>query len=136
MFPRLELEFDLPDNPIPLNRARKGRSLFYDPQMQVKQNIRDYVKNKHKIEIKPFDCPIHLEVECFFKMPKSWSKKKRASLNGYAHTNNIDLDNLIKMIGDTFNGVLWTDDRLIYSTKSIKLWSEEPATVVRIYCLH
>jgi len=53
-------------------------------------------------------------------MPKSWSKKKRAAMNGKPHQQTPDLDNLIKAVQDT----LFKDDSHIwkYSPPPYKIW--------------
>lgn len=115
----------LPGKPIPLKRPRGTKSgIFYDPQYKVKENIRSYVKTHFKDEIKLLSEPFVLKLEFHYPMPKSWSKKKKNEKREKPHDGNYDLDNFIKMIGDTFNGMLWEDDRLIYRIEAIKIWDD------------
>lgn len=61
-------------------------------------------------------------------MPKSWSKKKRASFNGKPHMNVPDLDNLIKALCDAVHD----DDAHLWSIYAEKFWGEEPEIRVEL----
>jgi Holliday junction resolvase RusA-like endonuclease len=52
--------------------------------------------------------PLTLEVQISLNTPKSWSKKKKAATRYVTGT--PDCDNLIKLIADACNGVLYRDD--------------------------
>ena len=117
----------LPGNPIPLQRARASRKGFYDPQYKAKENMVWYFKKTYG-ECEPIEYPITLEVIFYMPIPKSWSKKKRAAMPGQSHSKKPDLDNCIKMILDTFNGILWKDDALIWKIKAMKVYALEGCT--------
>tara|TARA_R110000737_G_scaffold340469_2_gene363394 strand:- start:1861 stop:2211 length:351 start_codon:yes stop_codon:yes gene_type:complete len=53
-------------------------------------------------------------------MPKSWPKKKRASMLGEYHQQKPDLDNLFKALGDA----VYKDDSKICSVTMSKVWGE------------
>ena len=53
-------------------------------------------------------------------MPASWSKKKRAELNGRPHQQKPDVDNLTKSLLDA----LFEDDAYIWDVRVSKLWGE------------
>lgn len=121
----------IPGDPIPLARARSSRSGFYDPQLKVKENIRWYV-NKHYGPLVPVCGPVWLDVTFYMPIPKSASKKKKKELPGRPHTKKIDLSNCIKMVEDTFNGILWEDDCLIAEIYARKIYAIEGSTVLVI----
>jgi Holliday junction resolvase RusA-like endonuclease len=56
------------------------------------------------------------QIEFVMPMPKSWSKKKRAEMDGKPHTQKPDLDNLLKGIGDAH----YQDDSVIHCLDGIK----------------
>ena len=61
-------------------------------------------------------------------MPKSWSKKKKDSMDGAPHTQKPDLDNLLKALFDAVH----KDDSHIWCVMVSKLWSHEGAiSIVR-----
>lgn len=51
-------------------------------------------------------------------MPASWSQKKRAAMNGKAHQQKPDVDNMIKALMDA----LYADDAHIWDLRITKLW--------------
>lgn len=62
----------------------------------------------------PLTGPIILTVIATFPMPRSrW--RKREPRQGGPHTKAPDLSNIIKIIEDAGNNVLWMDDKQIYS---------------------
>ena len=73
-----------------------------------------------------------VSIECHMPIPASWSKIRRLKAVGEPHPMRPDIDNLNKFVFDAFNGMLWTDDSIIVETYSIKLYSLEPKTVIRI----
>lgn len=119
---------EIPGKPLALQRARVSKKGFFDPNYQAKKNIAWYVKKKYP-DIVMVDKPISLTATFFMPMPKSISKKKKISLNQTPHFVKPDLDNLVKAF-DTFNGVLWRDDALIWEIHATKLWAEEGLTVL------
>ena len=52
-------------------------------------------------------------------MPKSWSKKKRAEMDGKPHKLKIDIDNLTKALLDA----IFNDDKIVWNIWVTKLWS-------------
>lgn len=59
-------------------------------------------------------------------MPKSWSKRKRAEMEGKPHTPKPDKDNLEKGISDA----LYQDDAHLWRGGCEKVWGEEGAIIV------
>jgi Holliday junction resolvase RusA-like endonuclease len=53
-------------------------------------------------------------------MPASWSQKKRAVMNGQAHQQKPDVDNMIKALMDA----LYAEDAHIWDLRVTKLWGE------------
>ena len=125
---------EIPGRPIPLQRPRMYKKGLYDPQYMAKKNFASIVKiktlNRKELPIKDY---LYLELNFFFKFPKSWSKKKKnfAFLNP-VHTSKPDLSNLIKFVEDALNDVLWSDDCVIYKIKASKHWHDEDLTVIKI----
>lgn len=80
----------------------------------------------------PIDEPIAVGFRFYMPCPKKWSQKTIKEMVGLPHTETPDLDNLIKLVMDAGNGILWTDDKLIWAyDKSFKVYSEQPR--VEIY---
>lgn len=60
-------------------------------------------------------------------MPKSWSKKKKALMDGTPHKQVADVDNLLKSLADS----LYKDDSHIWDIRITKLWGREGKIIIR-----
>ena len=70
----------------------------------------------------------HVQIEFTLGMPKSWSKKKKAQMDGTPHTQTPDLDNLLKSVCDAH----LSDDSGIHTLNKInKVWGYTGS--IRIY---
>ena len=54
------------------------------------------------------------------KMPKSWSKKKRKTMNGKPHQQKPDIDNIDKAVLDII-----PEDSHVFLSFTIKIWGEK-----------
>jgi len=81
-----------------------------------------------------FTCPVRLEMEIRHPIRVSWNKAKTAgALNGdIAATVKPDLDNVLKIWCDAFNGCMWKDDTQVIRCVVDKLFAEEPSVLVRV----
>ena len=59
-------------------------------------------------------------------MPKSWSQKKRTQLNGQAHQQKPDKDNLEKALLDA----IFDDDSRVWDGRVTKLWGEKGQIII------
>lgn len=62
-----------------------------------------------------------LSISFTIAMPKSWSKKKKAEMDGKPHQQTPDLDNLCK----SFQDVLAADDSHVHRISANKVWGYE-----------
>ena len=70
--------------------------------------------------------PISIELEIHFKMPDSWSRKKKERNCGKYSLKHIDLDNIYKSVTDSLNGVAYPDDsQIVYIQAVRKVWDNE-----------
>ena len=63
----------------------------------------------------------------YIEMPKSWSKKKRASMLNAPHQQKADLDNYAKAILDA----IYDDDAHIHDIRITKLWATAGGIEIR-----
>lgn len=80
----------------------------------------------------PLEGPLVLHVQFSFGMPKSWSEKRKIAAYKTAHTGRPDLDNLVKLVKDAGNGILWADDSLIWQVGASKVWADEAETYISV----
>ena len=81
---------------------------------------------------KPLENALCVELIFHVSIPSSWSKKKRMeAAQGVIRptVRNGDLDNLIKCVLDSANGLLWADDCVITDLHAKKRYTAELARV-------
>jgi len=125
------MKFTLNEDPIPQCRhrtvRRKNKNINYDPLSSRKRteklNLARYAMLDPYIAYKDF---YDISMTFFFAIPKSDSKACREKkLSGeIQHTVKPDIDNLIKFILDSMNGVFFSDDKKVVKIQSEKKWAE------------
>ena len=82
----------------------------------------------------PFDGPADVVVEVNCQVPASWSQKKqRQALAGEIRpTTKPDMDNVVKAVFDSINGVVWRDDAQAVGLTVRKRYSGVPGVDVTV----
>jgi Holliday junction resolvase RusA-like endonuclease len=125
---KLMTTIEIPGEPVPLKRPRFCRGRVYDSQTVEKNSLRWRMKVAHKGD--PLKGPIEVRCEFIFEPAASASKTKKAAMNGKAHTQKPDTDNLIKLLLDSGNKVLWGDDSQVASLSGKKTWGSPARTII------
>lgn len=74
----------------------------------------------------PWTGPVALDLSATYKIPKSWKKADReAAIAGLREPGKPDLDNVVKILADSLNRVVYLDDTQITKITAQKLWSTE-----------
>ncbi len=97
---------------------RDGKVRGYTPQKT--QEAQDYIKAvlaEYKDKMFPAHVPVKLTVTFWRKKPK-WTLKRE-----FMPVRKSDLDNYVKLISDSINGILVKDDAQIVSVEAKKRWS-------------
>ena len=68
--------------------------------------------------------PVEIEIRAWFRMPPSWSKKKKAALRLTGHAQKPDWDNVGKAVSDALTGVCYEDDAQV-AGKVVKRWAPD-----------
>ncbi len=78
--------------------------------------------------------PVEVTVEAVMPIPVSKSKAwKEDALKGRVFpAGRPDLDNLVKLVSDALNGIVWGDDAQIVFLLARKLYGVTPRTIVRV----
>ena len=111
-------------NPVPASRPRVSRWSTYYPKKYTKFK-KDMEALTSEIETTPSEKLVSVELEFRIMMPKSFSKKKRQGLNNTYCSNNSDIDNYIKAILDSLNGVFYIDDKQVVEIFARKIYGDE-----------
>jgi Holliday junction resolvase RusA-like endonuclease len=82
----------------------------------------------------PFDDPCSVTVIAYLGIPKSWPKwKQRDAAKGTLPCMAPkDADNILKIVTDGMNKIVFLDDRQVTETHGYKRWSHEPRVLVRV----
>lgn len=75
----------------------------------------------------PIEGPVAISILSYSAIPKSWSKKRKAE--AYHATGKPDADNVLKLIGDACNGILWRDDSQITDIKMKRRYTHDQERV-------
>ena len=78
------------------------------------------------------DEAVDLSVTVFRAVPKSYSKARRAALQGQPITVGGDIDNVVKSIADAMNGVAYLDDKQVSDLRARRRWGIADEIVVRV----
>jgi Holliday junction resolvase RusA-like endonuclease len=100
-------------------------------QMYTPAATKKYEEEIRKVWIRthgntPMEGPLLARVYCYFRIPKSDTKaKKAAKLNGeYREEIRDDVDNCGKAVMDALNKVAYNDDKQIIKVLAVKNWAE------------
>ena len=134
-----KLKFEIPGQPIGQGRPKFstvcGHVRAYDPEKS--RNYKAYTKLLATQAMKEqnfamIDGPCSLEINAFFEVPKSKSKKfQQAALEGKEMpTKKPDIDNVAKGVQDALNGLVYKDDCCIVELLVTKMYSDIPRTEI------
>ena len=82
----------------------------------------------------PLGGPVSLRMEIGVPVPASWSKRRRADALAGAiwPTGKPDLDNVLKLVGDALNGIVWQDDKQVVRAEVVRRYVLVPQTVLTV----
>ena len=125
------ISYEILGAPIALKRVRVCGKRFFDSQVKEKEEMRNKIQGIVNRVLSPNET---LKVKIWFIMPipPSWPLKRSVNANSQLHNSRPDIDNLIKFVFDTFNGVLWCDDAKIAHVEATKEYGPEPKTVIQV----
>ena len=111
--------FSIPGEPKGKGRprfSRKGKFVkTYTPEETT--NYEDHVRNEYRKAAHGliFTGEVHMNIDCYFSIPKSTGKKKTALMvsGEIRPTKKPDADNVAKIVADALNNVAYKDDTQI-----------------------
>lgn len=110
-------------NVVPMGKPRMTRADKWKKRPEVLR-YRAFCDHVRLLGVKLPEANSH--VTFILPMPKSWSKKKLAEMNGKPHQSKPDKDNLEKALLDA----LFEDDAHIWDSRVTKLWGEEGQIII------
>ena len=78
--------------------------------------------------------PFELFVWAYMPIPKATNNENRAKMASgrIKPTKKPDIDNIIKVVMDALNGVVYADDNQIVGVQAVKLYSHDPRLVIAL----
>jgi len=116
-------QFDI--NPVPAARPRVSRWSTYYPKKYTRFK-KEMEALTGELDTTPCENLVVVSLRFKIKIPQSWSKKKRLERENTYCNNNSDIDNYIKAMLDSLNGVYFIDDRQVVEIFASKKYSNEP----------
>lgn len=136
----MKIKFEINGEPTGKGRPRFVRTVtggraVTPAKTSMYENI---VRLEYERQIKGFkfdsDDMLKMNIEAFFSIPKSKSKKIKCKMlaNEIRPTKKPDMDNIIKIIADALNNFAYYDDKQIVECNIKKYYSENPRVAVEI----
>ena len=130
------LKLTVPGEPQAKQRprmTRQGRTYTPSRTVNYETLIKECFASTHPRHV-PLEGPVVLNVSSYFTVPASWSlKKQRMALDGRLRpTKKPDVDNVIKSVADSLNGIAWKDDSQIVTVIANKWYSDRPRVDMEI----
>ena len=140
------IEFKILGIPSPKQSARfyakniSGKTMIESYQkkevVEKERNIAFDVKSQLPEGFIPYDCPLSIEVLFVFPLLSSMKKAVRQAIEEgvivYKPTKPDLQDNLMKILADSMNGIVFVDDSRICKVSSQKIYGLIPRTEVII----
>lgn len=106
----------------------------YTPEKTVKWENWCRLEYQNQSDVFFGDSPLIVTITSYFKIPKSFSKKKVIdALDGViTPTKKPDCDNIAKSILDSLNGIAYDDDKNVIQLAVVKKYGNRPYTEVEI----
>jgi Holliday junction resolvase RusA-like endonuclease len=131
--------FVVPGEPVPKARPRftmqGGKARTYTPTSSAAYEtiigLLAHAAMRAQGIAEPMKGALHVQVQAFFPVPQSWSKKRKAAAQW--HASRPDLDNVVKSALDGLNMVAFADDGQVASVYATKAYSDTPRLEVAVY---
>ena len=131
---------EIPTLPIAQKRHRhtfrSSHGHTYDPSVKDKKIVKAFMLKGMKSKDLYLN-ELSLMITFVFPWPKKWYRTGKYShlLKDTApeiHTKKPDIDNLLKLIMDSGNGVVWKDDCQIWEVQMRKIYGDPPKTIIQL----
>lgn len=129
------IHITVPGTPVPKARPRLGKCGVYTPKKTSDyEGFVAWCARQKMAGVPPFQDAIRVEVEVYFPIPASYSKKKaeQAEQGAIKHTKKPDADNIIKGIFDALNGIVFRDDSQVVHATVSKAYSHHPRAEITV----
>lgn len=128
------ITLEIPGIPITKARARYTNGHFFTPS--TTKAAEEVIRNIARIKWtwQPSENPILVIAIFSFKAPLSCGpiKKNKLELGMYPKLSKPDTDNLMKLVKDSLNGIVYKDDNQVFFESGLKIYSTENSTLIYV----
>ena len=113
---------------VPGRPRGKARPRFHNGHAYTPKNTRDFEKEIRVCYLqqdgRKIDGSVSVSIEAIFKIPESWSKKKKWETIDQGKRPEVrpDIDNIVKIVMDALNGVAYKDDSQVVDISARKVY--------------
>ena len=114
---------------IPGRPRGKSRPRFHNGHAYTPKTTKEYEKEIRDCYItqdgRKHDGSVTVDIEAIFKIPESWTKKKKWETidKGKRPEVRPDIDNIVKIVMDALNGIAYDDDSQVVEIKARKIYA-------------
>ena len=128
--------FFVPGEPTAKGRPRMARNgRVYTPEKTAHaESLAKMAASTAMGQNPPLEGPLSLQMVARFGVPGSWSgaRKERALAGEEMPTKRPDVDNLIKLVADAMNGIVYGDDAQIVLMSAAKVYAPQAGTEITV----
>lgn len=93
-------------------------------QASIVSKLRALLPLKLSFPLWEEDVPLSASFVFSFPLTASWALKKKRAVAKTCYLKTPDIDNMVKFYLDSFNKVLYADDKQVYALSAVKQWSD------------
>lgn len=130
------IKFEVAGEVVPWARAGRGGGFTFTPPKQrsymgaLRSAAHDAMHG-----LPPLQGPCRLTVTAFYTWPKSATKKRKAAPDGAWKDTKPDTDNIVKIIKDSLNGIVFVDDAQCSDIRAVKRLADSSGLSVEVVSL-
>jgi Holliday junction resolvase RusA-like endonuclease len=126
------IRISIPGEPVAWARARSNGARRFTPAKQAAwmKHAQHYAVQQYG-PLPPVTDALSLHVIATFAIPQSWTKSRKSAARGgtLRHTSKPDASNILKLVEDAMNGVVFVDDAQVTRALVEKRYGEPGVSV-------
>lgn len=135
----MEIVFEVPGQPRGKGRPRFIRSTgvtYTPPETRAyEEKIMDCYRVQCRGVYWPEDTFVSVNVTAIYQIPKSATKATKAAIEDekILPKKKPDIDNVLKIVLDSLNGIAYKDDSQVVMVTGRKIYGQEPKLIIEIH---
>lgn len=134
------IKFEVPGDPVGKQRHRRATNKFtgklhtYTPKKTRMYEALVSRQAQRVYDKEPISQNVSVKLDIYFKVPKSYSKKRTESclLQLERPGKKPDIDNVVKSVLDGMNNIVYLDDKQVVGLVVNKYYAKDPKVIVNV----